>query len=54
MEECSLCPLDHISLRGIKICEEISSKDLLVDMLIQEARSANNIELSDVLSNFLL
>ncbi|CAG8795436.1 19438_t:CDS:1, partial [Gigaspora rosea] len=39
---------------GVKICEEISAKDLLVDMLIREARSANNIELSDVPSNFLL
>ncbi|KAF0518003.1 calnexin independence factor cif1 [Gigaspora margarita] len=50
----SLCPLDHISLGSVKICEEISAKDLLVDMLIQEARSANNIELSDIPSNFLL
>ncbi|CAG8713354.1 10885_t:CDS:2, partial [Scutellospora calospora] len=33
----SLCPSDYISLGGVKICEEISSKDLLVDMLIQEA-----------------
>ncbi|KAF0532736.1 calnexin independence factor cif1 [Gigaspora margarita] len=49
-----LCPLDRISLGGVKICKEISAKDLLVDMLIREARSANNIELSDVPSNFLL
>ena len=39
---------------GVKFCEEISAKDLLVDMLIRETRSANNIELSDIPSNFLL
>ena len=39
---------------SVKICEEISSKDLLVDILIREARSANNIELFNVLPNFLL
>ncbi|CAG8671426.1 21406_t:CDS:2 [Racocetra persica] len=49
-----LCPSDRISLGGVKICKEILSKDLLVNMLIREARSANNIELSDVPPNFLL
>ncbi|CAG8835318.1 21885_t:CDS:1, partial [Gigaspora margarita] len=32
----------------------ILAKDLLVNMLIRKAKSANNIELSDDPSNFLL
>ena len=35
-------------------CQNLQRKDLLVNMLIREARSANNIELSDVPPNFLL
>ena len=42
-----------MALGVIKIREEISTKDLLIETLIREAGTANNIELLDVPPNFL-